>query len=93
MVLVCNIMIDEEIWLALFRILLGVWCLLMHANEGEIRNFPSFEEKLEIKSLSENKRNRGNHGIMAVNRPYKNKALKCLWSEKIVVSFLVVINS
>ena len=36
----CNTMIDEEIWLALFRIRLGIWCLLMHVNEGEIRNLP-----------------------------------------------------
>ena len=48
--LVCNTMIDEEMWLVLFRILLGIWCLLMHVN-------------VEIKSLGENKRNRGNHGI------------------------------
>ena len=33
MVLVCNTMIDEEIWLVLFRILLGIWCLLMPVNE------------------------------------------------------------
>ena len=51
----------ELIWLALFRIRLGI-CLPMHVNEGKIRNFPS-EEKLEIKSPGENKRNRGNHGI------------------------------
>ena len=37
-VLVCNTMIDEEIWLALFGILFGIWCFLMHVNEGEIRN-------------------------------------------------------
>ena len=34
MVLVYNTMIDEEIWLALFRILLGIWCLLMHVNDS-----------------------------------------------------------
>ena len=44
LVLVCNTMIDEEIWLALFRILLGIWCLLMHVNKGKIRNFSCLGE-------------------------------------------------
>ena len=43
-----NTMIDEEIWLALFRILLGIWCLLMHVNKGKIRNLPVWG-KLQIK--------------------------------------------
>ena len=34
--------------LALFWILLGIWCLLMHVNEGEITKFSPFEGKLEI---------------------------------------------
>ena len=51
MVLVCNTMIDEEIWLALFRILLGISCLLMHVNQGKIRNFPSSRENYRLNHL------------------------------------------
>ena len=39
-----NYMIDEEIWLALFGILLEISSLVMHVNEGNIRDFPCFGE-------------------------------------------------
>ena len=37
-------------------------------SEGKFLNFLSLRKKLEIKSPSENKRNRGNHGIMHLNK-------------------------
>ena len=48
MVLVCNTMIDEEIWLALFRILLGSLCLLMHVNEGKLEICPVWKLKIKF---------------------------------------------
>ena len=39
-----EIYITIHILLALFRILLGILCLLMHVNERKIRNFPCLGE-------------------------------------------------